>query len=395
MPATAFALWSRLGNEKTAQFPSIVRALEKLRPDAAAHRCSSTPRSSRSTRRAIRPDFSGCRDASISPARARSNRSTRRSRSRIIAFDLLRDGDDDLRGLPLTERRAGSRRTSSRTSRARSASANRWPTMDGRCTRGRCGEGWEGLIVKEARAPYQSGRRSPAWRKLKVVHEQEFVVGGWTEPRHTRSVLRRAAARRARREDRCVDLRRTHGNRLRSGRARTRVEAAEGARDSAIAVFRRSRRRTSRRTGCGPELVAQVRFTEWTADAKLRHPVYLGLRDDKRRAGRSPRRPWVRPESDCASDQRSDRVRPRATSPPRSTNAGCDRRRRRRTTARPRGRASRRHASSFPAARRLGVTNLAKVFWPRRQADQRRSAPLLRGGLAAHPCPPSPIARSS
>ena len=52
--------------------------------------------------------------------------------------------------------------------------------------RGRRAEGWEGLIVKEARSPYQSGRRSPAWRKLKLLHEQEFVVGGWTEPRQTR-----------------------------------------------------------------------------------------------------------------------------------------------------------------------------------------------------------------
>ena len=54
------------------------------------------------------------------------------------------------------------------------------------CTSARPREGWEGLIVKEALAPYQSGRRSPAWRKLKVVNEQEFVVGGWTEPRQTR-----------------------------------------------------------------------------------------------------------------------------------------------------------------------------------------------------------------
>ena len=38
---------------------------------------------------------------------------------------------------------------------------------------------------------------------------------------------------------------------------------------------------TSGRTGSEPRLVAQVKFTEWTADAKLRHPVYLGLRDDK------------------------------------------------------------------------------------------------------------------
>ena len=48
-------------------------------------------------------------------------------------------------------------------------------------------EGWEGLIAKEASSPYHSGRRSPAWRKLKRVKRQEFVVAGWTEPRETRS----------------------------------------------------------------------------------------------------------------------------------------------------------------------------------------------------------------
>ena len=42
-------------------------------------------------------------------------------------------------------------------------------------------EGWEGLIAKDGRSPYHSGRRTPAWRKLKLLKQQEFVVGGWTE----------------------------------------------------------------------------------------------------------------------------------------------------------------------------------------------------------------------
>src|SRR5207237_8976407 len=47
--------------------------------------------------------------------------------------------------------------------------------------------GWEGLIAKHADSKYKSGKRTPDWRKLKIVHEQEFVIGGWTEPRQTRS----------------------------------------------------------------------------------------------------------------------------------------------------------------------------------------------------------------
>ena len=47
--------------------------------------------------------------------------------------------------------------------------------------------GWEGLIAKHVDSHYNSGKRSPDWRKLKIVQEQEFVVGGWTEPRQSRA----------------------------------------------------------------------------------------------------------------------------------------------------------------------------------------------------------------
>src|SRR6185503_16968823 len=45
---------------------------------------------------------------------------------------------------------------------------------------------WEGIIAKRADAPYEAGRRSTSWRKLKIERRQEFVVGGWTEPRNSR-----------------------------------------------------------------------------------------------------------------------------------------------------------------------------------------------------------------
>ena len=98
---------------------------------------------------------------------------------------ILRDGDEDLRGLPLTGRRARLEALLRRPNHILRVSEQ--AAGDGRALHDRAlAEGWEGLIIKEARAPYQSGRRSPTWRKLKVVNEQEFVIGGWTEPRQTR-----------------------------------------------------------------------------------------------------------------------------------------------------------------------------------------------------------------
>src|SRR5690606_7529260 len=50
-------------------------------------------------------------------------------------------------------------------------------------------EGWEGLIAKRTGSTYQPGSRSGDWVKLKIEHQQEFVIGGWTEPRKSREHL--------------------------------------------------------------------------------------------------------------------------------------------------------------------------------------------------------------
>ena len=67
------------------------------------------------------------------------------------------------------------------------ASARWCAATAARCTSARFEQGWEGLIAKHADSLYKSGKRTPDWRKLKIIHEQEFVVGGWTEPRQTRA----------------------------------------------------------------------------------------------------------------------------------------------------------------------------------------------------------------
>src|SRR5436190_5040346 len=139
-------------------------------------------------------------------------------------------------------------------------------------------EGWEGLIVKDAASPYLPGRRSPAWRKLKLLQEQEFVVGGWTEPRQSRQHF---GALLLGVQD--------HGRLKYVGHTGTGFDQKELRRVSKLLEARavdRSPFSEPIKTNepahwARPDLVAQIRFTEWTADNKLRHPVYLGLRDDK------------------------------------------------------------------------------------------------------------------
>src|SRR6185436_18554460 len=105
----------------------------------------------------------------------------------LIAFDILSEGDIDWRDRPLTERRAALERVfgSARSPILRISESVRG---DGRALYKRAlASGWEGLIAKHVDSKYKSGKRTPDWRKLKIVHEQEFVIGGWTEPRDTRA----------------------------------------------------------------------------------------------------------------------------------------------------------------------------------------------------------------
>ena len=100
----------------------------------------------------------------------------------------MRDGDDDLRGQPLAARRLRlQERVRPRASAARLVRLSEMVADDGRAMLARArADGWEGLIAKDGRSLYHSGRRTPAWRKLKLLKQQEFVVGGWTDPRQTR-----------------------------------------------------------------------------------------------------------------------------------------------------------------------------------------------------------------
>jgi bifunctional non-homologous end joining protein LigD len=139
-----------------------------------------------------------------------------------------------------------------------------------------CRKGWEGLIAKRADSVYTSSR-SRDWLKFKCEQGQELVVGGLTAPKGSRiefgalllgyyddGALRYAGKVGTGFDD---DTLRDIGARLRGLRV-------------AASPFSESIRERDV-TWVKPELVAQVRFSEWTPYGRLRHPAFLGLRDDK------------------------------------------------------------------------------------------------------------------
>ena len=283
-------LWSRLGNEKTQQFPEIAAALGQwartrrqpliLDGEIVALDQKGEPTGFQNLQGRIHLGGrdSGAPSRSARP-RAKAPAIDDALRVAFIAFDILRDGATDYRDRPLRARRAALEQvfgaTGSSTLRLSRQSAG-----DGRALKDEAlTRGWEGLIAKHADSLYKSGKRSPDWHKLKIVHEQEFVVGGWTDPRQTRTYF--GALLLGVYEGR--DL-------VYVGHTGTGFNEKELARVMKLLVpleikecpFRNRPKTNERPHWARPELVAQIKFTEWTADAKLRHPVYLGLRDDKR-----------------------------------------------------------------------------------------------------------------
>jgi bifunctional non-homologous end joining protein LigD len=137
--------------------------------------------------------------------------------------------------------------------------------------------GLEGVIGKDPDAPYLPGVRSPAWCKVKVRAEEEFVIGGFTAPRGGRQHLG------------ALVLGRWDGDALRyAGKVGTGFTGAILADlASRLAPLARAHSpfadapRERAITWVEPRLVAQIGFTEMTGDGKVRHPVFLGLREDK------------------------------------------------------------------------------------------------------------------
>jgi bifunctional non-homologous end joining protein LigD len=143
--------------------------------------------------------------------------------------------------------------------------------------RAACARGWEGIVAKRADSPYVQ-RRSRDWLKFKCVNEQEFVVIGWTDPSGTRTGLGALLVGFYDRDElrfagkvgtgfRRQELERLVG-RLRRLEAQRPPIQTKGLPRVRVHWVR-------------PELVVQVGFAEWTGDGKLRHPRYLGIRDDK------------------------------------------------------------------------------------------------------------------
>ncbi len=347
------ALHSRGGHDLSERFPALVQALAALGDHEVV----------------LDGEIVALDDA----GRSRFQLLGKGHEERFVAFDLLwRDGED-LRGLPLETRREALERLLARvkppvmlaervegTARQALAQARR--------------HAWEGVMAKRMGSVYAPGRGA-AWLKLKVQANQEVAIVGYTPMANDRPEI--GALLVAVREDGAwryagkvgtgysTEVRRDLLQRLSRDRVkRSPVKDAPLVRDAL---------RHEQALWVKPRHVAQVAFTEWTEDGRLRHPSFQGLRQDKR------------PE-DCVRERpRQAPVRPRAAArgPHRRTGSKS------RPTKRAAGRTATARVQRAPS---VELTHGDRVLFPDRgytKADVsayfRDVAPLMVPVLAGRP----------
>jgi bifunctional non-homologous end joining protein LigD len=138
---------------------------------------------------------------------------------------------------------------------------------------------WEGVIAKRADAPYEAGRRSRNWLKLKIERRQEFVVGGWTEPRNSREHIGAILLGYYNADGELIYAGHTGTGFTRESLASMYATLSKTERKSS--PFSTTPKTNQPAHWVRPAVVVEVKFNEWTADGKLRQPVFLGVRDDK------------------------------------------------------------------------------------------------------------------
>ncbi|MDP9360990.1 MAG: non-homologous end-joining DNA ligase, partial [Acidobacteriota bacterium] len=252
------AMWSRNGLDLAARFPAVAAALSKLKvPDVVLDG------------EIVVLDEHGAPRFQLLQQGDR--------RELIVVFDILWLDGEDLRKRSYDERRALLEKTLRRTPAAVKIAERIGTGGDAALERARS-SGWEGIIAKRRSSTYEA-RRSKEWLKIKAINEQELIVVGWNPSTHSA------------REIGSLHLAVTgeDGDLHYAGKVGTGFSykqrvwwKEELSNDVVPKTMVKDAPRERVATWVRPRFVVQVSFTEWTADNRLRHPSFQGLREDKK-----------------------------------------------------------------------------------------------------------------
>jgi bifunctional non-homologous end joining protein LigD len=334
-------VWSRNGLDLGPRFPHVPKALSKLAASDAVLDGEIVALDERGVSR-----FQLLQQGELD------------DRTVFVAFDLLWLDGKDLRQLPVEERRKaligligrGSKRGMIRLAEQLRGDAEA-------LLREASEAGHEGLIAKRSGSVYEN-RRSKAWIKLKAINAQELAIIGFTPSTSSERELGSLLL------GYVDDGKMVYAGRVGTGfSSKQRVELKKTLGASKIerpAVVGAPRLKGA--TWVEPELVAQVRFTEWTADGKLRHPSFLGFRPDKS--------PW-----ECRRERPETSAKKAGEAMAKKTDGKAPRKKAAKKKATPaKSRSRKKDQGKEPAASLVKLTSPDRILFPRDGITKREVA---------------------
>lgn len=254
-------LYTRNGNDWTTRFDRLVEPFSRLTPGSAlidGELCSF---------KGDRTDFSTLKDALSTSGDLV-----------YFAFDLLEQDGESLERLPLIERKERLGKLLGKIEKTSPIQFSDHIRGQGeKVHRTMCENGFEGVIAKRADAPYRH-ERTRTWLKIKCVQRQEFVIGGWRPSDKHKGFASLLLGT-------WEDGRLVYRGRVGTGfdhKSAAALQAELDQRTRKTSPFVNAPREISRHARwVEPELVGEVAFTELTPDGYLRHPSFIGLREDK------------------------------------------------------------------------------------------------------------------
>jgi bifunctional non-homologous end joining protein LigD len=252
-------LYSRRGNSLAADYPPIMKSLESVTCDAVFDG------EIVALKKGL-PDF-----------HTLQNYGEEKAEIKYVIFDLLYINGEDLRELPLIERK---KRLAEVFPKNPAIILSEYVEEKGEeFFKKIVAQDIEGVLAKDASSSYLEGKRTEAWLKIKHWNEQEAVIAGFTEPRGSRKKIG------------ALVLGAYEGETLKyighSGGGFTQKELSEIHALLAKIITEKSPINekvsiNSPITWVKPKYVCQIKFSEWTVDGRMRHPIYAGLRKDKK-----------------------------------------------------------------------------------------------------------------
>jgi bifunctional non-homologous end joining protein LigD len=253
-------LFSRSGLVVNDNYMPIAKALEKMNKDAV-----------------IDGELVAFDEHGVSRFQLLQNALRSTANLHYCVFDIMFLADEDLRDLPLTERKKRLKAILPKDPLL--TYSEHWPEHGKRLFQEAQKLGLEGIMAKRAASRYLSGARSKDWLKIKTGKRQEVVIAGFTAPKRSRPHF--GALVLAVREGKSWRYVGHVGTGF-SHAVLAELHAKMVRLKMAGSPFKQRIKDAAVTTWVKPKLVAEVKFTEWTSAGEMRHPAFLGLREDKK-----------------------------------------------------------------------------------------------------------------